>query len=279
MQQANALGRRLFEIKSSPILGILATTISLGFLTAAITVLSPEIAFSFVFISIALFFAGLAANTFLNKTECFEQGIISHRWYQKTKILNFSNLSSYTYKAVKHSYNGIPTGTAVDMVLFPQKDSGEKIKISKHTANGDKDMEALRDHLAEILSERMYCVLQETNVQRIKWTASAELSKEGIHFLERKFFGNNGAPTMIPFDKGFEYLNGNGTFELRIPGEKNNRVILDVAGPNFFPGVILMERLLQDKRDQHVREVKKEQQGFDKSFFGTLAAGAGKNNG
>lgn len=270
MQTANSIGRLHCEIKTPVSHGVILALLTALLLGAGLLSLTPPADSVIAVITLipAAILALLTASTFIKRLQCCEHGVISRSLFG-TKALRYDDIVSFSHKATRQYYNGIPTGTEVRLVLNPRPQRGSQIKFTKHTFKGDPKLEELRDALAQHVADRLYRELPAG--ARVQWTPHAELSREGLHFHERKMFGQ-GAPITIPFDQPLQYRIDQGHCDLWVANSNLPSLRLDCAAANFFPGFILFGRLVNERFDHQRRESKAEV-GFNKAIFGSLAAG------
>jgi hypothetical protein len=79
--------------------------------------------------------------------------------------------------------------------------------------------------------------------QTVIWTDGLRFLPEGLQYSAKGFFGRK-LPVMIPYSQIHGYDADAGTFHLWIYGKNKPVAKESVALPNFFPGYLLLARLL-----------------------------------
>lgn len=242
------LGRILFERKPGrPVVALLwlLPVLALGAFAAAIVGALVRGRFELVLVGIAAL-GGLGMFWALILLQCAEFRVHEHGVQRKllfhTQQLKYADVDSFTYAAVRQYVKGVYSGTNFTLTFASW--SGGKLKkltYSKNLRNADSALERLRDAISQLIAERMQA--QFVAGQTVVWTDGLRFLAEGLEYRAAGFFGRK-APTVIPYSQiaGFEL--DQGWFWLWVAGKKSAAVKENGALPNFFPGYLLLSRLL-----------------------------------
>lgn len=102
-------------------------------------------------VGVAFLFALAAYALAAAGVRCYERGLVKYSVLGRREI-QFAEIGGLTYKAAQHSLKGIHLFTSLSLILHPRPE-GQPFRIDLQTRRkGDRDLEGLRDHLAERLA-------------------------------------------------------------------------------------------------------------------------------
>jgi hypothetical protein len=99
----------------------------------------------------------------------------------------------------------------------------------------------VRDHVSQLIASRM--AQQLTGGRAVIWTDGLRFLPEGLEYSAKGIFGRK-PPILIPYSQIHGCDAETGTFYLWMYGKKKPVAKESVARPNFFPGYLLLARLL-----------------------------------
>jgi hypothetical protein len=165
----------------------------------------------------------------------------------RTQQLKYADVDVFTYSAVRQYVKGVYSGTNFTLTFVSQASPGktqakmQTLTYSKQLRNADEGLEHIRDHVSQLIAQRM--ANQLAGGQTVIWTDGLRFLPEGLQYSAKGFFGRK-LPVMIPYSQIHGYDADAGTFHLWIYGKNKPVAKESVALPNFFPGYLLLARLL-----------------------------------
>ena len=241
------LGRILFERKPGKVtvalIWLLPVAGLVGLAVVAIVTLiarDPKMLAGMPFIGlVALLWALFLSQSV--EFRVYEHGV-RRRWLFRTQQLMYSQVDSFTYSAAKQYAKGVYTGTKFTLT-FASMAGGtlKKLTYSRKLQNADSALDHLRDHISQLIADRM--AAQFARGKTIVWTEGLRFFPEGLEYRAAGFFGRK-PPVVIPYSQIHGYDTHQGMFWLWVYGRKKPVVRENMALPNFFPGYILLLRML-----------------------------------
>lgn len=165
----------------------------------------------------------------------------------RTQQLKYADTDVFTYSAVRQYVKGVYSGTNFTLTFVSQASPGKSqartqtLTYSKHLRNADEGLDHVRDHVSQLIAERM--AGQLATGRAVIWTDGLRFLPEGLEYRAKGFFGRK-PPEMFPYSQIHGYDADAGTFHLWIYGKNKPVAKESVARPNFFPGYLLLARLL-----------------------------------
>jgi hypothetical protein len=115
------------------------------------------------------------------------------------------------------------------------------LTYTKQLRNADAGLDHVRDHVSQLIAERM---AQQLALGRaVIWTDGLRFLPEGLEYRAKGLFGRK-PPVMFPYSQIHGCDADAGTFHLWIYGQKKPVAKESVARPNFYPGYLLLARVL-----------------------------------
>ncbi len=168
---------------------------------------------------------------------CHERGVFQSGMMSEKQLL-YADVGSFSYGATRHYYNGVYTGTQLIMQFQPADGSGGRpISYNTTVRTDDADLDALRDHISQVIAARMADDLSKWG--QVAWTPNLTFRTEGIEFRPAGWFGRK-EPELLPWEQlaGFDIEQG--VFHLWRAGQDKSIVQEQVSVANFFPGFFLL---------------------------------------
>jgi len=173
---------------------------------------------------------------------CQSRGVYSESIFGQRELL-YSEVGSFVYSLTRHYYNGVYTGTAVNMKFTPRDKMQKPVAYKTQSKNIDNDLDLIRDHVSQVIAHEMGQQLH--NNQPAPWTANTVFHPEGIEYRPQGFFGRKDW-TMLKYAdmQGFNIDQGN--FHLWEKGVKKSVIQESTSAENFFPGYYLLMMMTED---------------------------------
>ncbi len=190
------------------------------------------------FIAAGLWVLSLTQNVTLR---VYEQGV-RRKWLFGTQQLKYADVDAFTYSAVRQFVKGVYAGTNFTLT-FASRAQGKTTKLTyaRKLRNADADLDHLRDSVSRRIADRMAAEFGKGRM--VAWTDGLRFLPEGLEYRASSFFGRK-APIVLPYSQVLGHDANQGTFWLWIVGKKKPVVKENMAQPNFFPGFMLLTRVL-----------------------------------
>ena len=244
-ESSGSLGRFLFRRHANRsammfLAGISILLIAFGGWFLAMLSESVLMACLFLFLGGAIGFAGvfLMRRTF----DFYENGILQRPGH---RVLFLKDCESLQYQVTTQLINGIYAFTRIQMRLRGVENS-ESMRITSQCHGNDKELEQAKLEIAKKISERLY--LKVCTVSEIAWGKSVRISRDGIWIFSNQRFGTS-ARVKIPFSNSLSYSIEHGKFYLFRAGELIPLLMMDCDEENFYPGFLLLLRLIAQNAD------------------------------
>jgi hypothetical protein len=175
---------------------------------------------------------------------CHERGVYKASLFGD-KMLPYKDVGTFTYSAVRHYHNGAYVGTHLTMKFDPQAGSGSSsISYNTTVQATDDDLDELRDTISRMLAENM--IQQLATNQIVPWTTNLTFQREGIQYRPAGWI-SRGEPQVMLYDDYGGYSMDQGVFYLFRKGEKKPITNEQTSAANFFPGFVMLLRMLHVK--------------------------------
>lgn len=247
-RSGDELGRILFERKPERgTVGVLyltpiAVLVTLG-VAAIMAIVRGDRDALWVGLAVCL---GLGLIWALSLKQCIafrvhERGV-RRKWLFGTQQLQYSDVDSFTYSAVRQFVKGVYAGTNFTLTFTSMSDGKpRKLTYDRKLRNADADLDHLRDTVSQLIANRM--AGQFGAGRSVVWTDGLRFLPEGLEYRAAGFFGRK-APVVLPYSQILGYDANQGNFWLWVHGRKKPVVKENMALPNFFPGYLFLARLL-----------------------------------
>jgi hypothetical protein len=156
------------------------------------------------------------------------------------KQLGYWQVGQLTWAVTRHFSNGTYSGTACALELIPLPELGlQPIAYRASTCGEDADLDAIRQHLARRIAERMEGQLKQG--QPVVWTGELRFLPDGLEYLEA---AGRQQPhrVVLPYRQCSFRLVGGDCWVLA-GGSAQPVLTLSTGAVNFYPGLVLLERL------------------------------------
>jgi hypothetical protein len=175
---------------------------------------------------------------------CYERGLVKHSVLGQREI-QFAEVGGIIYRVSLYSFKGIHLFTSLSLILH-RRSAGEPFRIDLQTRRkGDRDLEGLRDHLADRLADEAYERLEREG--EIRWMDDVWLTHQGVRYTTLKPDQDTDV-NFLHFAQGVLYSFEGGDFHLYRKGDGKPIAQMPADAPNFFAGFRLMERLAAEAR-------------------------------
>jgi hypothetical protein len=171
---------------------------------------------------------------------------VRRKWLFRTQQLRYVDVDVFTYSAIRQYVKGVYSGTNFTLTFASRapgktQKKAQTLTYSKHLRNTDEGLDHLRDRVSQLIAQRM---TQQLAVGRpVTWTDSLRFLPEGLEYTAKGLFGRK-PPVMFPYSQIHGCDAEAGTFHLWIYGTKKPVAKESVTRPNFFPGYLLLARIL-----------------------------------
>lgn len=235
---ALGLGRVQFEKRPHWLPAGLAGLGAVFFFYSAYQLMSLETGVSptaLLQVGVAFLFALGAYALAAAGVRCYERGLVKYSVLGRREI-QFAEVGGLTYRASLHSFKGIHLFTSIALILY-RRPGGQPFRIDLQTRRkGDRDLEGLRDHLADRLAGEAYEQLESEG--EIRWINDIWLTPQGVRYADNFIHFSQGVLYSFEGNDFYLYRKGDGKPVARMPAD----------APNFFAGFLLMDRLAAEAR-------------------------------
>jgi hypothetical protein len=156
------------------------------------------------------------------------------------EVLSMGDLGTFSAQWTDHYYNHAYTGTTGRFRFYRKGSASPTMEHETHakrfTDKFDR-LEALQDHLSQVVAERMHRELSDTG--RVRWTSQLSIVPDGLEFCKR----DGAEPQHITFPQITDWSIKNGKMKLRVDGSWTAKIVQNVHEANFFPGLLLIQQL------------------------------------
>jgi hypothetical protein len=212
--------------------------LSIPALIAAVVIEEPTLAgVSCAAIFLAPFALLLAVCLLRNDFRCHQRGVY-RRSLLKQRELRFEDVESFKYNMVRQYYNGVYSGTSLELVFFPAPGSGKKkLAYSRMVQNADEALDGLRDHVSRILMPKL--AEQLSSERSVQWMPNVRITDEGFYYRPKGFVSRKDEQ-FLPFSEVSGFNIEEGTFHVWKDGVEKSVIHELTSEPNFYPGFMLL---------------------------------------
>ncbi|MBM4039834.1 MAG: hypothetical protein FJ290_15110 [Planctomycetes bacterium] len=234
------LGRVLFERRRGSVYWWLLATLGVVFGAGLIAyqVLLPGAGV----LAAGILFGFLALRGRRAVFRCHELGVRDIGYFGDRE-LRYADMDTFTYSAVRQFVNGAYTGTQLVLHFGPRAEGEKKAINYRATLSGaDETLDGLCDHVSGVIGRRL---AEEFAAGRaVTWTQALRFLPEGLEYRAQGFLGRKD-PVVIPYGQIANYDIQQGEMMLWAEGAEKPAVREKVSAPNFFPGLRLLEAILE----------------------------------
>lgn len=179
----------------------------------------------------------LAFRNSIERLRVHERGI-SQESGGSVRSISDEDVAAMTWNSVREFVNGIYRQTHLTLAFTPV--TGKEIRQRISFRGEDPELDELRDRLAEAVADRMQRDFERG--QPVPWTRSLRFLPEGLWYVPRGLLFRK-EPKVAPFSAiaGLDFQNGRLRIQFR---SLEDRVEESPSEPNFFPGFLLLRRML-----------------------------------
>ena len=189
-------------------------------------------------IPVACLLTGYCWLSLHTELRCYGFGIVKKNPLG-TLMIRFEELEALTFSKKMASHGNATSGYTYRMQFYPKPSSGKKsIELSIHDANDQLELEAIRDHVADFIAERLLAEVEKTGSQ--PWTPLMRIKRDGLECQTRN---------------GWQFVAWN-NLRLDVDGEGFLKVydttyprmlvgVGDIA-ENFYPGLLVVNDKLAE---------------------------------
>jgi hypothetical protein len=201
----------------------------------------------------------LAAANYYRKAvlRCHEFGVFKTGLF-RDRTLRYDQITTLTYAQERQFYRsqytlfkGVYTGTSVSFRLEPARDSGLRhIDYTTTLNKPNENIDRLRNRVAEQIADLMESYLRKG--QPIHWTTKLTLRPDGLEYVPKQFVGRR-QPMVLPYEFVGHYAVAETVFAVWHSIADSPIVEEPTSQKNFYPGLVLFERLLERRGRAHAQ--------------------------
>jgi hypothetical protein len=251
------LGRILFERRPGRLILTLSWLLPLGGLIVLVAMVllavfrgGPEIFAIGLPVGLLGFIFWMFITSNAVEFRAHEHGV-RRKWLFRTQQLKYADVDVFTYSSVRKYIKGVYSGTNFTLTFVAQappvkaqarQPTGlQTLTYSKQLRNADAGLDHIRDHVSQLIAERM--ARQIAAGRAVIWTDGLRFLPEGLEYRAKAIFGRK-LPIIIPYSQMHGCDIDDKKFYLWIYDQKKPVANESTARPNFFPGYLLLSRLL-----------------------------------
>ncbi len=236
-RETKGIGRLLWQRRGATAAVGIAVTLLLAASVYAIWVFNESwIAIALIAI-LTVLLVGVSYYTLSSQRLFYERGLRIRTAFGSRSLL-YSDVARFTWAATRQFINGVYTGTAIHAKLVP--DSGTPIRLGFSSGTSDENaLELLRQQIAIAVADRLEAAFNRG--ERVQWSADAVFFQDHLEHRPPKMIGK--AAMRKSGYKDLAFRMENGTFYLVTPDDDKPSLEIPAATENFWPGMILLERL------------------------------------
>ncbi len=203
-----------------------------------------EIYIALIGLSVPLVLTAIALNRRLRVFQCHENGVSLRTWHGDRGLL-FEEIVTFQFDAFHYIFL-FPTGTALRLRFSPAPRSGLKsLAFIGNFATQSAGMESLRKRVSEFVARRIALKLSED--LSAPWTRMLTLEEKGVCWRALVWTPII-RPRLVPYEEIGEMKIADGVFYLFRHGTIWPAITMPVGEVNFFPGLNVLDKILQEKR-------------------------------
>ncbi len=249
-QKTGPLGRVLFERKASSATSWI--TLCLGLLGLAVGLFCLLIGlahgnFGIVSLGTAIIIAGMAiaaAGRRIRKSvfRCHEHGIYAYK-LSGEKILPFKKIDVCAFDIRRQTRHGRYVGTMYSIILADHQTTSSGLFHSETVPHEDEELEQLKELVSESIARRM--AARYAQARQVQWTPELWFRGTQLEYTKRRRFWRSRKSRQVPLAAIEDYEIRDGWFYLWIQDQQRPAFKVKTATPNFYPGLLLLERLTE----------------------------------
>lgn len=220
--------------------------------------------------SVSAGFFGFSVLLFGLAYLCVRQARTTYRFYEQgaarfvgkrpLTVIAWVEASDLTYKVIKQYYHGVPLGANVTIELKTDDKrkiaytGNHKTKVKSKKLFGPKEVVAIdeldyvRDMVAEVIADRLADKLLAG--ETVQWAGAATMSEQGLTPNRGKY-----KKTLVPYTEIDRESAKEGSFFLYRRGDERSFVTVPMAVTNFWPGMVLLHRMIGANPPEGAEEV------------------------
>jgi hypothetical protein len=187
-------------------------------------------------------YCGLSLYTVLR---CYELGIVKTTPLG-TRELRFDELESLTFSKKMQRHNtGAELGYSYRMEFQPLSASGRKnieMTIHRYGKEDQTEFEAIRDHVADIVAERLGAELQRTGA--VAWTPFMRITRDGLECGEKQRW------QLVSWEDLRLVVEGGDFLEVYHKSRPGMVISVGQICENFYPGLLVATEKLAESREE-----------------------------
>jgi hypothetical protein len=172
---------------------------------------------------------GTAVSSGRHYLYCYENGVRVVGGSSRDDVVEFAELSWFSYSAVRRYVEGSYVGTKYELTLQPVE--GNRINVGLSSTTRDVGFDEIRDRAADRLADRWCAGFEKGREQ--KWVGNTVLKAKGLSIPKGEFLRYAELAKLTIEEGNFKILDGEG--DIILAGE--------TSSPNFFAGVAAMNRM------------------------------------
>ena len=211
-------------------------------------VAGPVMSVLFAVASVSVLIGGFRSWDF------YERGLVREGPRHRMEI-PFLDVRWMEYQSVRHYHNGAYTGTQLTLKLglangskltinFKHKERGKGFLARR--IEGTDEMEQVRDAIAVCIAEDLELLFEAG--KPVEWGRFATLTRDGVAVLRGKRRG-----TTVRWSDLREFWEKNNKLWIAARGEPKSFVGIPITGRNFYPCLLLFERVSTERVGQPIR--------------------------
>jgi hypothetical protein len=186
----------------------------------------------------------VALNRRLRVFQCHEKGVSLRTWHGDRGLL-FEEIVTFQFNPFRHVHV-FTTAPVLRLRFSPAPGSGLKsIAFIGKLATQSAGMESLRKRVSEFVARRIARRLSEDH--SAPWTRMLTLEEKGVCWRALVWTPII-RPRFVPYEEIGEMKITDGVFNLFRRGKFLSAITMPVGEVNFFPGLNVLQKILQEKR-------------------------------
>jgi hypothetical protein len=158
--------------------------------------------------------------------------------------LTLGEIDVMLFDASRQRSYGRYVGTLYTLTFASRTDSGKSIFYTETTKTEDRQLLELRDRVAGEIARRMAQEFALTGI--VRWTPELTLTSEGIDFRPQRVYGWGRKPVVLGYREIYDFDLEEHWFHLWSIAEERAVIKVSTASPNFYAGLILLEKLVEN---------------------------------
>jgi hypothetical protein len=159
----------------------------------------------------------------------------------------YRDVESFTFGATRMYHNGAYAGTSVSFNLEPAPGGPPALKYSTTIHNADEMLDSLREHIANIVGQRM-CERSLAG-QPVEWTPNLRFENGQVIYRPAGFLGRK-EPVAYSLTAITTYTFQDGTCHISVDGQAKPVIKEQSNARNFYPGFVCLSLLVGQARSE-----------------------------